>query len=803
MADNPLTRFVRYVFDRESARKTETEMAASLAQAGKKGGENFLRELRAAFTKRKAELKVQLAQGLISPEEYRKQGALAAKEFNAGILRGMEEARKAGTLTEKEYLKLSRTLKQVGHEGATAFDRLKAGIARAGAALVFYFGGRQIARFLADIVRVAREADAIWNRLAGALDTVGVSFGTVGREIEKAARAMQRATVVGDEEFAAVLTELVTTSGDYARSLQNVQLVADLAAAKQIDLSTAAKLVGRVMVGETGTLKRYGIVVQEGADALEVMRQKFQGMAENEARTFHGRVVQLRNAWSDFKEELGKALIDASRGASILDRATRAVYYLTENIHDLLGLVKDLTKAILVAGAVLAFTRLRAAIIAGQVAVVGFTTALRAAWVAIGPVGWFTTAVIGLTAAFQAMGKAAREAAAEARQALDDFRDEVGGLPESQLAAEVAALEDRKVALARRIATLTDTLQRMPAGRDTIERRIQLTKQLTAAQLDLADVTARLGVIGDERRARAAGRPTATGPTDPAEPSDRQKALAAELERINRELHVRLVMREQDLTRDLAAEFVRRQELLTGRTVEIVRSLEEGWARLDEGDRQAAILERAGFGKTLIPKVRQPVTEVVTAMEPLADVAPMHAAAAERTESAWVKALRAIEDETLKQGGLFAELGEAWAEGGLRGLARFAAGKVRENIAQAIEHAAKALGSLAFGNVAGASLNAKAAAGHTAAAAAWRLVGGAAGGTGRGASGGAPASAAVSANPSAGPNAQGPGAEVHIYLQGSLNATNVEFQRAVFGAQQQARERYGANASIRVHREGA
>jgi len=44
---------------------------------------------------------------------------------------------------------------------------------------------------------------------------------------------------------------------------------ADVAAGLQIDLSTATDLVGRAMVGETGTLKRYGIIVKEGADAVE------------------------------------------------------------------------------------------------------------------------------------------------------------------------------------------------------------------------------------------------------------------------------------------------------------------------------------------------------------------------------------------------------------------------------------------------------------------------------------------------------------------------------------------------------
>lgn len=199
------------------------------------------------------------------------------------------------------------------------FDRLRGAAIKLGAALAAAFALDKIRQFGQDAVRTFMEAEGVWSRLEGSLANVGIELGKVRGEIDAAAAAMQAVTTVGDEEFASVLTELTQISGDYAASLDNVQVVADLAAAKQIDLQTAAQLVGRAMIGETGTLKRYGIVVQEGADAVAVMRAQFAGMAEREGATLAGQLGRLSDRWDDFKEAIGQALVEAGGGTSILE----------------------------------------------------------------------------------------------------------------------------------------------------------------------------------------------------------------------------------------------------------------------------------------------------------------------------------------------------------------------------------------------------------------------------------------------------------------------------------------------------
>lgn len=197
-------------------------------------------------------------------------------------------------------------------------NRLKKAAASVGGVLAAAFGVRAIINFGKASVKTASEATAIWGRLEQAVNNTGVSFANVRAEIDAQARAMQDATIVGDEDFAAVLAELITTSQDYEASLRNVSVVADLAAAKNMDLRSAAQLVGRAMVGQTSTLTRYGIVIKEGEDAMEVLRKQFAGFAEAEGASFEGRLKRINNEWGDFKQAVGDAMIEAGGGTDAM-----------------------------------------------------------------------------------------------------------------------------------------------------------------------------------------------------------------------------------------------------------------------------------------------------------------------------------------------------------------------------------------------------------------------------------------------------------------------------------------------------
>ena len=245
-------------------------------------------------------------------------------------------AKKVETDTQRSLVKGTdpkkpkKNIKKIG----SALGGLKSLAAGLGVALGAAFVARKITQFGKEAVRVATEAAGIWNRLAGQLHVAGVAFSDVEGEINSTARALQDATTIADEDFAAILTELVGTTLDYSASLAEVETVANLAAAKQIELKTAAQLVGRAMVGQTGTLSRYGIIVEEGADAMEVLRAQFDGMARNEVRSLEGRTKQLSNEWEDFKQAIGDAMLAAGGGTSVLDTLIGTVKGMTRWVNE-------------------------------------------------------------------------------------------------------------------------------------------------------------------------------------------------------------------------------------------------------------------------------------------------------------------------------------------------------------------------------------------------------------------------------------------------------------------------------------
>jgi len=157
-------------------------------------------------------------------------------------------------------------------------------------------------------VKAANEEQIGISRLEAQLKNVGVSYDDVKGSLEDVISATQYKTGIADDEQRIALGELVMITGDYQRSLDLMPLALDLAAAKEMDLGTAAEVVGRVAVGNTTILKRYGIELKEGATAAEAlaeMQSKVGGTAEATRDPMKVLGAQI----GDLKEAIGTALL--------------------------------------------------------------------------------------------------------------------------------------------------------------------------------------------------------------------------------------------------------------------------------------------------------------------------------------------------------------------------------------------------------------------------------------------------------------------------------------------------------------
>ncbi len=168
------------------------------------------------------------------------------------------------------------------------------------------------------VIENVKEEEAAVISLNAALSNTGIYSDNFSKALRDNASALQGMTIYADEAIIAG-TALAQNIGNLsAEQLPAAQKAAiGLAAAFNMDLQTAFQMVGKAAAGNTATLARYGIVLDEGLSAeekfnkvLEMGASKF-SLAEAAATSFGGRIAQMKNAMSDMAENIGYAVLPA------------------------------------------------------------------------------------------------------------------------------------------------------------------------------------------------------------------------------------------------------------------------------------------------------------------------------------------------------------------------------------------------------------------------------------------------------------------------------------------------------------
>lgn len=182
------------------------------------------------------------------------------------------------------------------------------------------FSGVSIASFLGLAKEEATGAERAVTQLGNTLANFGVDIGKVRPEIDAAIASLQQTANIDDDDAIAVLDKLVGLTGNYSGSLRNLQLVADVAARKNIDLGAAADIVGRAMAGQTRVLREFGINAKDAADGVEQLRDRVGGAATTEMRTLDGQLQRIRLGFNDVAQEVGSAVAESPAFRELLDQ---------------------------------------------------------------------------------------------------------------------------------------------------------------------------------------------------------------------------------------------------------------------------------------------------------------------------------------------------------------------------------------------------------------------------------------------------------------------------------------------------
>jgi methyl-accepting chemotaxis protein len=189
---------------------------------------------------------------------------------------------------------------------------------------------KDTAKAAIDAANVQEDAD---RRLSFALKSLGGDYRTAFVEAKEFAGSLQEVTAFGDETIEGVQALLVSLGRLEGETLKRAtKATIDMSAALGVDLNAAAKLVSQASQGMTGSLSRYGIVLDKNipesekfAEVLRVMERNFGGVSEELAGTFQGRLQQIQNLFGDILEVIGDVIIKSPELLTLLEGIKNAL----------------------------------------------------------------------------------------------------------------------------------------------------------------------------------------------------------------------------------------------------------------------------------------------------------------------------------------------------------------------------------------------------------------------------------------------------------------------------------------------
>lgn len=211
--------------------------------------------------------------------------------------------------------------------------------------------------FLLEARREALEAETSLNKLRMQVENLGLSWEDQGRAVEDAISKTSEYAIVQEDMAARTLQQLIFNSGKYKESLENLNLVYDLAYQKGVDSSEAATLVGKALAGNVDMLGRYipelhhvddtlgsnATSAQKTAYALALLKEKTQDASER--MTEHEkRAREAAKAMQEFKEAVGRVVLYIQDYALAgLDSLAAAFLYLAGYAAKAIAWLQELT----------------------------------------------------------------------------------------------------------------------------------------------------------------------------------------------------------------------------------------------------------------------------------------------------------------------------------------------------------------------------------------------------------------------------------------------------------------------------
>lgn len=270
---------------------------------------------------------------------------MANNQVSVEITLEEKAALKALTQLTKEVQKTEGSFKKMGDSGdeslgalgqaadgvSAGFKSLVGGVTVANLASDAIIGtARAVKDFVLDSVNAAIEQENAINRLNQALRSSGSFSKEASEDLQQFASSLQSVSVYGDEVIVGQLALAKSFGATNEQSKQLVQAAANLAATFGGSLEERVQQLGKAMNGTVGRLaqiipelKSLTKAQLDAGAAADIINSKFGSAAENELKTYGGQVTAMKNAISDFQEELGGLVTSSSFVSGAIGTTTK------------------------------------------------------------------------------------------------------------------------------------------------------------------------------------------------------------------------------------------------------------------------------------------------------------------------------------------------------------------------------------------------------------------------------------------------------------------------------------------------
>jgi hypothetical protein len=273
--------------------------------------------------------------------------------------------------------------------------------------------GTAFAGFAAIGIKGVIEDEKAFTKLGQTFSNLGINI-EANRNLVGELDAAYSKLGFGGDETATALNKLVSTTNDLEMSQGLLSISADLARVKNIDLASAAAVVGKASMGNAKAFKEMGITLDDTlpkseaiTKAMGELNDKVGGQAIAYTKTFAGQLVVLREQISAVADTVGGALLPYLK--QMVDVVANSIEFIKKNsavFKTLAGVIITITVALAAYNAAvkvsMALTKAWTAITSVHKTVTAMLTGQQAALnttMAINPIGLVVAAAVLLIGA--------------------------------------------------------------------------------------------------------------------------------------------------------------------------------------------------------------------------------------------------------------------------------------------------------------------------------------------------------------------------------------------------------------------